>query len=121
MDWSSAEGGEEAVIINSLFGIMFWVAVVDLYVDWRYVSRGGVRPSAPEKRYLWIGIGGVAAADLALTLGGVDAYAAGRFTAWMLSVVLILWSLRRRMIRRLSPTPKGTEQWGCGPRNHPGQ
>src|SRR5688500_962169 len=97
---ATAGGG---AVIAFLIGIAFWVAVADIYVDRRYIRRGGIRPTSSAKRLLWIGIGVVIVADIAMFVGGVDADQAGRYTAMMLVSVMIPWSAHRRIVRRTFP------------------
>ena len=88
-----------------IVGIMFWVAVVAAFFDWRYVRAGGVRPTRDEYRYLGYAVGLCVIALVGLALYGARAEGLGAMTALVFPLIFILWEWRRYRTRRTHPAP----------------
>lgn len=83
--------------------ILFWVGAVGLFFDWRYLRRGGERPTTREKKYLAYAIGISIAGTAGFVFFTGNAAVAGEMSALLASTVLVLWSFRRWRVRRAHP------------------
>ena len=87
--------------------LLFWFGVVGLLFDWRYMRKGGQRPTRDEKRYLAAAVFVCVLAFVVLALLGANAGGLGNLAALLSAVVLASWSGRRMLIRRKNPISRG--------------
>ena len=88
-----------------MIAVLFAVGVVGLFMDWRYVRRGGVQPTVSEKRTVWIVIALVLAVAYGLALLGASARGMGFLAAQVTEVIVFLWSAWRSWVRSSFPIP----------------
>ena len=96
---------------NSLvMTFILWLAMIGAFRDWRYLRKGGVRPTQREKQYVVIAIVLCVAVMLLVVLSGGPSEVPGRLTAYLLIVIFALWEFRRGFIRAAHPirTPKAS-------------
>lgn len=83
--------------------LLFWLGIAGLVFDWRYVAKGGQRPTSSEKRGVWFALAACAMLLLAMAVLGASAEGLGAVAVFLVSVLLALWSARRYLIRRRAP------------------
>lgn len=86
-----------------MVALLFWFGVIGLVFDWRYIRKGGLRPSAKDKNMLGLTVALCVGAVMILGLMGGNVGALGSTVALLMAVVVALWSLRRFLVRRANP------------------
>lgn len=86
-----------------MMALMFWLGVVGVVLDWRYIRRGGLGPTGAEKRGLLMAVAIVVVAIAGLAILGSRAEGLGGLSAFFTSVVVAIWSGNRYRIRRAHP------------------
>jgi O-antigen/teichoic acid export membrane protein len=89
-----------------LLPIVFWVSVVGAVIDWRYVRRGGQRPTRADWRRLAVSVLLAAIVIGVLLVMGGDAGVAGSVTSLLTVLIFWLWEFRRWLTRWQNPIPK---------------
>lgn len=87
-----------------MIAAVFWLAVVGAFFDWRYIRRGGQRPTREERLYLAAALA-LCAATVALMFVRAGGGPAGGLAALLGSLVFGLYQLRRFFIRRSARKP----------------
>jgi hypothetical protein len=88
---------------NPIMSLFLWAAVIFAVRDWRYLRKGGVRPTRREKQYVAIAIVLCVAVMLLAVVSGGPPQTFGRLTAYFLVVIFAVWELRRVFIRAAHP------------------
>ena len=93
---------------NLALSLLLWFAVIGAVRDWRYMRRGGVRPTTRGKRYVGLAIVLSMGGTLLAVFAGGAPEPLGRLAAYLLAAIFVAWEGWRGFIRAAHPvgTPK---------------
>lgn len=88
---------------SNFSGIFLLWATWGAIANWRYVKRGGVRPTRSDKLYLLVAVGLGLMLLVFLGARGTSAYSIGSTMAFVGTLIFSLWEFSRWRIRRKNP------------------
>lgn len=86
-----------------MIGLLFWASVVAAVFDWRYIRKGGKKPTRSDYGMLAVALGLCVIVMALFTLGGAAAGGLGSIVAILFTVVFMLWEFTRFRVRRANP------------------
>jgi hypothetical protein len=89
-------------------GLLLILSIIGAIIDWRYLRRGGTRPSKRDKITFFSAAGAVVLLLVVLGMLGSDPEALGGAMVNIAVLLFALWEVGRWRMRRKYPLPRLT-------------
>ncbi len=90
-------------------GLLLILSIIGAIIDWRYLRRGGTRPSKRDKIMFFSAVGAIVLLLVVLGMLGSSSEAVGGAIVDIAVLLFALWELGRWRMRRKYPLAGGTD------------